>query len=177
MIPQMEAVVTELKNEAVTTRKILARVPADKLTWRPHPHSMTLGQLAMHIALIPGSISRLAQVDEFEIDPARFAPPQPTGADEILGALDAGIPVAEAFLSGLDQAAVAATWKLKHGEKEVLVVPRAGLIRSIMLNHWYHHRGQLSVYLRLLDVKVPTIYGPSYDENPFLTKSEVGATA
>lgn len=86
---------------------------------------------------------------------------------EILSALDETIATAKSALSGFDDAAMGETWKAMAGDQEVMAIPRVALLRSIMLNHWYHHRGQLSVYLRLLDVPVPSIYGPSADENPF----------
>ena len=86
---------------------------------------------------------------------------------EILSALDEAVATAKTTLGGLDDAAMGETWRAMAGEQEVMALPRVALLRSIMLNHWYHHRGQLSVYLRLLDVPVPSIYGPSADENPF----------
>jgi len=168
MIKMLEPMMGEIEQEAATTKRVLQRVPADKLKWKPHPRSMSLGQLAMHVAMIPGSITKLAQVDEFEVNPANFNPPDPKNADEILKALDASIQAAREYLSGLSESALMGNWRLKANGKEVMAMPRAGLLRAIMLNHWYHHRGQLSVYLRLLEVPVPTIYGPSADENPFV---------
>jgi uncharacterized damage-inducible protein DinB len=162
-----EPVVGEIQQEAATTRRVLERVPEDKLGWKPHPKSMTLGQLAMHVATIPGGITNLAKVDEFELNPANMAPPIPKNRQEILGALDESVATAQGYLGGLSDSAGMAKWCLKVNGKEVMAMPRAGLIRAIMLNHWYHHRGQLSVYLRLLDVPLPSIYGPSADDNPF----------
>ncbi len=167
MIKMLEPMNGEIEQEAATTRRVLERVPADKLTWKPHPKSMTLGQLAMHVATIPGGISKLAQVDEFEINPANFAPPVPKNSEEILAALDASVQTAQEYLGGVTESSAMGTWRAKMNGREVMCMPRATMLRSIMLNHWYHHRGQLSVYLRLLDVPVPTIYGPSADENPF----------
>ena len=167
MIKMLEPMNGEIEREAVTTRRVLERVPADKLTWKPHPRSLTLGQLAMHVATIPGGISKLAQVDEFEINPANFNPPVPKNSEEILDALDASIQTAKEYLCGVTEPAAMGTWRARLNGREVMSMPRAVMIRSIMLNHWYHHRGQLSVYLRLLDVPVPMIYGPSADENPF----------
>jgi uncharacterized damage-inducible protein DinB len=167
MIKTMEPIMGEIHQEAATTKRVLERVPGDKLTWKPHPRSMSLGQLAMHVATIPGGISKLAEVDEFEINPANFNPPVPQSSAEILEALDASIQAAQAYLSGVSEAAAAGSWRATIQGREVMAMPRAGLLRSIMLNHWYHHRGQLSVYLRMLDVPIPVIYGPSADENPF----------
>jgi uncharacterized damage-inducible protein DinB len=167
MIKMLEPMSGEIEQEAATTRRVLERVPADKLAWKPHPRSMSLGQLAMHIATIPGGISKLAQVDDFEINPANFNPPEPKNQQEILSALDESVKAAQEYLGGASEPAVLGRWRAMLNGKQVMAMPRAGLLRSLMLNHWYHHRGQLSVYLRLLEVLVPVIYGPSADENPF----------
>ena len=167
MTKMLEPMLQEIREEAVITKRVLERVPADKLSWKPHPKSMTLGTLALHVASIPGNLSRLAQNDEHEFDPVAFNPPAPKDKSEVLNALDAGVKAAEQYVGGLSESSALATWRLKAKGKEVLAVPRVKLLRSIMLNHWYHHRGQLSVYLRLLDVPVPVIYGRSADENPF----------
>ena len=167
MIKMMEPLNGEIKLEAATTRRVLERVPADKLTWKPHPKSMSLGQLAMHVATIPGGISKIAQVDDFEVNPANFTPPVPNNTQEILTALDASVKAAQEYLSGVSESAALGNWRATANGREVMAMPRAVMLRSIMFNHWYHHRGQLSVYLRLLEVPVPMIYGPSADENPF----------
>ena len=165
MIPMCQAMLGEIQQEAATTRRVLERVPENKLAWRPHQKSMTLGQLALHVASIPGGIAKISQSDEF--DAANFGAPQPKSLGEIFAAHDESIRAAEDCLKALTEERAMATWTLKLGTKEVLSIPRAALLRAIMLNHWYHHRGQLSVYLRLLDVPLPSIYGPSADENPF----------
>jgi uncharacterized damage-inducible protein DinB len=162
-----EPMIGEIQREAATTKRVLERVPGDKLGWKPHPTSMSLGQLAMHVATIPGGITRLAQVDDFEINPANFTPPIPKDTQEILAALDASVITAQGYLGGVSESAAMGNWRATMNGKEVMAMPRAVMIRSIMLNHWYHHRGQLSVYLRMLEVPVPMIYGPSADENPF----------
>jgi uncharacterized damage-inducible protein DinB len=128
---------------------------------------MSLGQLALHITAIPGNLSRLAQQDSHEVADANFNPPPPGDAKEILTTLDASVKAAEEYLGTVSDSAVMENWRLTAKGKEVLVMPRVVLLRTIMLNHWYHHRGQLSVYLRLLDIPVPVIYGRSADENPF----------
>src|ERR1700749_2849861 len=100
-MPQMtEPMLNEFRQEAATTRRVLERVPADKLTWKPHPKSMTIGQLAMHVATIPGGISKLAEVDDFEINPAAFNPPAPQNTQEILTALEQSVKTAQAYLGG-----------------------------------------------------------------------------
>lgn len=167
MIPMLEPMMGEIRQEAATTRRVLERVPADKLSWKPHPKSMTLGQLALHIAMVPGNISKLAQADGLDASQANFDPPDPGNREELFSALDASLQKVEEYLGGVSESAAMAGWRLTSNGKEVFTIPRVALLRSIMLNHWYHHRGQLSVYLRLLDVPVPVIYGRSADENPF----------
>ncbi len=167
MIAMLEPMSAEIAQEAATTKRVLERVPADKLNWKPHPKSMSLGQLAMHLAMIPGAISHLASVDAFEVNPAAFVPPEPKNRDEILAALEASVRSAQEYLGGVSESAAKGTWRATVQGREVMAMPRAVMLRTLMLNHWYHHRGQLSVYLRLLEVPVPTIYGPSADENPF----------
>jgi uncharacterized damage-inducible protein DinB len=161
----IDAMLQELEREAQTTRRVLERVPNDQLTWRPHKKSMSLGQLALHIATVPGSVAEIAMQSPFSV--RQFSQASATTASELLPALDESIGKAKKLLGGLDDAAMTSTWRMMNGDRELMAVPRAAMLRSIMLNHWYHHRGQLSVYLRELDVPVPSIYGPSADENPF----------
>jgi uncharacterized damage-inducible protein DinB len=167
MIPMCQAMLGEVQQEAATTRRVLERIPENKLSWQPHKKSMTIGQLALHLAQVPGGIAKISQADEFDASTASFGAKQPESMGEIFAAHDESIRATEDCLKALTQEKANATWHLKMGTKEVLAMPRAVLLRSIMLNHWYHHRGQLSVYLRLLDVPLPSIYGPSADENPF----------
>ena len=155
----------ELEQEARTTRRVLERVPEDKLAWKPHAKSMSLGQLALHVATTPGNVAEIATHTSVEVP--NFEQPEATSASQLVSALDESLAKARSILAGFDDTAMATNWSAKSGDREVMTVPRAALLRSIMLNHWYHHRGQLSVYLRLLDVPVPSIYGPSADENPF----------
>lgn len=165
--PAATALVSELEAETQATRRLLQRVPEDRLTWRPHPKSMTLGELALHIATIPGSICNLAALEEFDASNANFAPPQPASVREIETSLDEAMSKAAAYLAPLEDESLGATWQLSNRGQRVFAVPRAGMLRTLLFNHWYHHRGQLSVYLRLLDVPVPATYGRSADENPF----------
>jgi len=162
-----QALANELETEAVSTRRLLERVPADRLDWQPHPKAMTLGQLAFHLANIPGNISRLASLDGFDASTANFNPADPPNAEALLPALDKSLDDARAFLGGLDEETSAAPWRLSAGEREMFTIPRREVVRTLMLNHWYHHRGQLCVYLRFLDVPVPAVYGRSADEGPF----------
>ena len=157
----------ELREEAATTKRILERVPTDKLEWRPHDRSMTLGQLTLHVATIPGNIATLAQLGEFDAAQANFDPPMPRSHQEIQTAFEQSLKVAKAAIENLSDESASASWRLTLHGKEIFTKSRMAIFRSLMLNHWYHHRGQLSVYLRLLDVPVPVIYGRSADENPF----------
>ena len=163
----VKAMLRELQREAITTKRVLERVPADQLSWKPKPKSMTLGQLANHVAMIPGNLSKLAQVEEFDASSANFDPPMPKDVQEVLATLDAGVKAAQEYVGGLTETALDSQWRMVLQGKQILAMSRLEFLRSIMFNHWYHHRGQLSVYLRLLDVPVPSIYGPSADENPF----------
>ena len=161
----VDGMLQELEMEAQTTRRVLERVPDGKLTWRPHAKARTLGELALHIAQVPGTVAQIAV--QSEIQPPKFSDSSPRSASELIPMLDQSIAKAKSLLGGMDDAAMMSTWRLMHGDRELLALPRVAFLRSIMLNHWYHHRGQLSVYLRLLDVPLPSIYGPSADENPF----------
>ncbi len=163
----MPTMLEEFREEAAITKRSLERVPADKLGWKPHPKSMALGQLAWHVATIPGGIARIAQQDSFDVLQGSFVPPQPKTLDEVLTAYEQSVRDAENFLSGLTEEQARGNWRLMKGDRQIFQQPRAAVVRTIMFNHWYHHRGQLSVYLRLLDVPVPVIYGRSADEDPF----------
>jgi len=155
----------ELDQESKTTQKLLERLPEDKLSWKPHAKSQSLGVLAMHIAGTPGQIAAAAAQDTFEFSPNPT--PEAKSRKEVLDAFSQNLTKARDTLKTMDDARMMATWKATMKGAPIMTVPRIGLIRSILLNHLYHHRGQLSVYLRLLDVPVPSIYGPSADENPF----------
>ena len=160
-----QSLLAELDGETPTTRRVLERVPDAHLAWKPHPKSMSLGQLALHVAIAPGNVAELVARDSTEAP--KFMQPQPSSAAEILTALDSSLAKAKAHLGGLDDAAMTATWRMTRDGREVMAMPRAAFARAIMLNHWYHHRGQLLVYLRLLNIPVPSVYGPTADENPF----------
>ena len=160
-----QAFIQELEQEAQTTRRVLERVPSDHLAWKPHAKSMSLGQLALHVATTPGEVAQMATQSEVQVPD--FGRPEAKTTAELFSALDDSVATAKSTLEGLDDPAMGETWRAMAGDQEVMALPRVALLRSIMLNHWYHHRGQLSVYLRLLDVPVPSIYGPSADENPF----------
>ncbi|MGD9721228.1 MAG: DinB family protein [Pirellulales bacterium] len=171
-----EALLAEFQQEARTTRKFLERVPDEKLAWKPHPKSMSAGQLALHIAVAPGQVMQIATADEVPVPNFDRLNPEPKSKQEVLAALDESIATVQKVLPTLTEERMQAVWRMKAGDKEVLAMPRAAFLRNILLNHWYHHRGQLGVYLRLLGAKVPSSYGPSGDEPPeFLQERPAGA--
>lgn len=163
----VNALVQELDSEAATTRRLLERVPADKLTWKPHTKSMSLGQLALHVASAPGVTSGWAIPDVFEFKSGGEGAPQPSSTAEILEAHAKSLTSTKQALNTIGDAGLHADWKATAGGQTLFAMPKIAFVRAIVMNHWIHHRGQLSVYLRLLDVPVPSIYGPSADENPF----------
>ena len=162
----IDGMLQELEQEAQTTRRVLERVPDNKLAWRPHEKARTLGELALHVAMVPGGVAELVASPSPAQAPT-FTDPSPKSASELIPALDQSIAKVKKVLGGMDDAALMATWRLMQGNRELFAIPRVAMLRSVMLNHWYHHRGQLTVYLRALGVPIPSIYGPSADENPF----------
>jgi len=163
----IDPMIGELEQEAVATRQLLEAIPADKLSWRPHAKSMTVGQLAYHIAGIWGGISSFLELDGFDVNNADFTPADPESKEQILEQLDESVTIGRARLNALDDELAAANWVLSKGGTELATMPKLALARSLMMNHLYHHRGQLSVYLRLLEVPVPVSYGRTADVNPF----------
>jgi uncharacterized damage-inducible protein DinB len=163
----IDQILPEFEHECATTERLLERLPEGKLDWRPHPKSRTLGELACHLAAIPGMISTAVLEDRFDMKDGPGHPAVPGTVGEILRDFEESIRSARKALVGLDDSKAVAPWRLLKGGKEVFTLPRIGVIRSVLLNHSYHHRGQLSLYLRLLDIPVPSIYGPSADEDPF----------
>ena len=165
-MPIAQSLLAEFEAQASVTRKFLERLPNNKLTWKPHPRSMTAGQLAYHLAFVPGGVVRAAQKDQ--ITPPDFQFPQPATLQEILDTFDQSIATVREVLPGIDDTAMNATWRIVAGDQEIAAMPRAAFLRNIMLNHWYQHRGQFSVYLRQLEVPVPSSWGPSADERSAL---------
>jgi uncharacterized damage-inducible protein DinB len=165
-MPIAQSLLAEFEAQAPVTRKFLERLPHNKLTWQPHSRSMTAGQLAYHLAVVPGGVVRAAHKDQ--IAPPDFQFPQPATLQEVLEAFDQSIATVREVLPGIDDAAMNATWRIVAGDQEIAAMPRVAFLRNIMLNHWYQHRGQFCVYLRLLDVPVPSSWGPSADERSVL---------
>ena len=161
-----DSILMEMDQEAETTRRLFEVIPDDKLSWRPHPKARSLGELAMHVATIPGSVAELAELDEkeagtFPVDP------EATSRAQILAVFAESLEKGKSIVASADDARAMAEWRLTKDGATLLAMPRAAFWRAILLNHNYHHRGQLSAYLRELDVELPSIYGPSADVNPF----------
>jgi uncharacterized damage-inducible protein DinB len=162
-----QSLLAEFEVQAPVTRRFLERLPEDKLTWKPHSKSMSAGQLAFHIAQVPGGIVHFVKNNPAQA-PESFSFPEPSTCAEILSKFDESVAAVREALPTYDDAAMAETWRLIAGGKEVLAQPRSAFLRDLMLSHWYQHRGQFSVYLRLLDIAVPASWGPSADEpRPF----------
>lgn len=159
-----QPLIAELEQEVKSTQRVLERITDEHLSWKPHEKSRTAGQLAIHVAQIPGIVSRIMGADEFDVSGAKFNNDPPQSAAELIPALQRAAAQGRKFLEELDDARAMAPWKMMLGTKQLQVMPRIAAIRSIMFNHWYHHRGELVVYLRLLNIPVPSVYGPSADE-------------
>jgi uncharacterized damage-inducible protein DinB len=160
-----DTILTELDAEAKSTARILERVPADKYDWAPHPKSTPLGKLANHLATLPAGITRLLSEGKFDVSVAR--PPAFDGSEAPVDVYKRNVARLKEALAPMDDAALAETFSMVNGEKVVMSMPKIAMLRTMFLNHTYHHRGQLTVYLRLLDIPLPSIYGPTADENPF----------
>ena len=160
-MPIAREFLAEFETQAPVTRKFLERMLEAKLTWKPHEKSMSAGQLAS----VPGGIVRFVQNNPAQA-PTSFEFPQPASRDEILKAFDESVATVRSLLPKFDDAAMKETWRMAAGGHEVLAQPRGEFLRDVMFSHWYQHRGQFSVYLRLLNVAVPASWGPSADEAP-----------
>jgi uncharacterized damage-inducible protein DinB len=162
----IDGLLAELEQEAQTTRRVLERIPQAHLSWKPHPKSMSLGQLALHVATVPGNVAELAARDTIP-EPPNFVQAEAATASELVPSLTESVARARRALGDFDDARMGAMWRLQSGGRDIMAMPRVAFVRAIMLNHWYHHRGQLLVYLRMLNQSVPSVYGPTADENPF----------
>jgi len=161
-----EAVLAEFDHETATTRVLLERVPESKADWKPHEKSMSLGQLAIHIATIAQWAPVALTKAEFDPDPpggAAYPRPSFESVAQVLKTYGEGIAAARKMLAAANDGEFMVPWTLKNGGQTMFSMPRAGVFRSFILNHTVHHRGQLSVYLRMCDVPLPGIYGPTAD--------------
>lgn len=160
-----QAMLAEFEHESKITRKFLERIPQDKLGWKPHEKSHTAGALGLHIANVPGNVVRAAMLDESPLPDFAALFKQPATVQEILTSHEKSIDTVREILPTLDDARLMTNWSAMKDGKPVMTMPKVVFLRSIMLNHWIQHRGQLGVYLRLMGAKVPSSYGPSGDES------------
>ena len=154
----------ELEHEAVATRKMLERVPDGEFDWQPHAKSMRLGQLASHIADVPNWIRATVTMEELDFAQNNFQPKEMRSATDLVNYFDQSLGDALEVLRTASDDDLMKSWRLRNGEKIFFEMPRVQVLRSMVMNHLIHHRGQLSVYLRLKDVPLPGAYGPSADE-------------
>jgi uncharacterized damage-inducible protein DinB len=162
-----QALLPEFDHEMATTRKMLERFPEDKVDWKPHDTCMTLGRLAGHVAEIPAwTIPTIAQ-DKLELDPSTFTPSVLNSRTETLKKFDETVKAARATIAGASDEALMKPWSLVVSGKTVMTLPKAAVLRSFVMSHMIHHRGQLAAFYRIAGVPVPSIYGPSKDEQTF----------
>jgi uncharacterized damage-inducible protein DinB len=161
-----DALLPEYDHEMGTTRRLLERTPEAELGWKPHDKSMSLGQLAGHIANIPHWCDAILRYSVFDVATAGddTRPRMPVSVTELLAEFDRKVAAARAGLSAAGDSEMLAPWTFKQGDREIFTMPRVAAIRSFIMNHLIHHRGQLTVYLRLKNVPLPSIYGPTADE-------------
>ena len=158
------ALVAELEHEAKVTRTCLERVPADKFDWKPHEKSMAFGGLAGHIAEMFGWTPGIMQKPELDFATMDYKPFEPKTTEDLVEYFDKNVAEAIETLKNTSDERFMETWTMQNGDKVYFTMPKVAVMRSFVMNHIVHHRGQLSVYLRLNDISVPSIYGPSADE-------------
>ncbi|HMQ02896.1 MAG TPA: DinB family protein [Pyrinomonadaceae bacterium] len=154
----------ELEHEAKAAREVLSRVPADKFDWKPHEKSMSFGKLASHVAEMIGWTGPTLQYPELDFSKMDYKPFEPATSEELLEYFDKNLAEAADVLRSTNDEQFMESWTMRNGETVYFTLPKAAVMRSFVMNHIVHHRGQLSVYLRLNDIPVPSIYGPSADE-------------
>ncbi|MBI1373176.1 MAG: damage-inducible protein DinB [Phycisphaera sp.] len=166
--PMMAPLIAEMKHEFEATKRVLEAMPGDKLDWRPHPKSMSLGKLGMHIATATGGVTQMLMADTLDIAELRKrGVPEADSKRAILDAADENVAKAVELLEGWTDDFATGDWSLTNGGQPMMTAPRVAMLRMIAMSHVYHHRGQMTVYLRLLDAPVPSVYGPSADVDPF----------
>lgn len=158
------SLIAELEKEAATARKCLERVPAEKFAWKPHEKSMAFGALAVHIAEMFGWTPVTLQQPELDFAKFDYKPYEPATTEDLLEYFDKNYAEALEVLKSTGDETFLENWTMRNGEKVYFTAPKAAVMRGFVMNHIVHHRGQLSVYLRLNDIPVPSIYGPSADE-------------
>ena len=165
-MPIVDSILPEFDHEFATARRLLERVPEGDFAWKPHEKSMALGQLASHIGNLAYWLTETLKHPSFDLasDNPATRSELPASRSALLSAFDDKVKTARATLAQTSDGEMMASWTLRHGTHELFSMPRVAVVRSFVMNHMIHHRGQLSVYLRLRDVPLPAIYGPSADE-------------
>jgi uncharacterized damage-inducible protein DinB len=159
-----KSLIAEIKSEAANTRKILERVPVEKNSWKPHAKSMALGRLAYHVAELPGWVTMVMATDELDWAKFEYKPTVAETTAELLEQLDDHVEQAIAILETCEDSDFDKMWSMRNGEHIYFTLPKSVALRTFALSHNYHHRAQLGVFLRLLDIPVPGMYGPTADE-------------
>lgn len=166
-MPLNESLIAELQMEAANTRKMIERVPDKSFDWKPHDKSMTLGRLAYHVCENPQWVSVTVDKDEIDFAANDYVPKEAKTTEELLKVFDDSLAEAVKCLKNASDEKLSGNWTMRNGEQVYFTMPKLAVLRSFVLNHIIHHRGQLSVYLRMLDVPLPQIYGPTADETAF----------
>ena len=174
-----QSLLPEFDHEMGTTRTVLLRVPDGRFDWKPHDKSSAMGGLATHVANIPTWAVSAITLNELDLAPGGqpVAPLQPAATNEaLMKTFDENVKKAREAIAGASDETLFKPWSLLHGGNTILTLPRIAVLRSFVLSHLIHHRGQLSVYLRLNDIPVPSIYGPSADEGGFMDQTKTAGT-
>jgi uncharacterized damage-inducible protein DinB len=165
-MPIAQALLPEFDYEMATTRKMIERFPEDKVEWRPHETCMTLGRLAGHMSELAGWVVPTVNQDELVLDPS-YEPNVMKSRAETLKQFDENVKASRAAIAGASDETLMKPWSLVAGGKTVMTMPKVAVLRSFVMNHMIHHRGQLAAFYRIAGVQIPSIYGPSKDEKPF----------
>jgi uncharacterized damage-inducible protein DinB len=166
-MPIRDILLPEFDQEMANTRRMLERVPDDRFDFQPHEKSWKLERLTGHVVDLPSWVGEIVRVQLLEMEPGDFKPFEPTSRKELLDRFDKNVSAAHAALAGATDAQLSAEWTMKWGGKTVMSLPRYNVLRGVVMNHLIHHRAQLGMYLRLMNVAVPGMYGPSADEPQF----------
>ena len=164
-MPMTDALLGEFDHEMKTTRQLIERVPAEQLDWKPHPKSTSIGDLAMHICSLAQWGTMVAQLPELDLNPGGrgYRPPAPRGPAEMVKMFDENVAASRAAIAAIPDPAMMEPWTLRNNGAAIFTMPRVAVLRTFVMNHLIHHRGQLTVYLRLRDVPLPSVYGPTAD--------------
>jgi uncharacterized damage-inducible protein DinB len=162
-----QSLLPEFDQEMAGTRRVLERVPADKFSWGPHDKSMKFGRLAVHVAELPSWATMTLNTSELDFGAAPYAPTEVAKTEDLVNIFDKAVTEARATLAGAADEEFFKNWTLRNGEQVYFTLPKIAVLRGFVMNHIIHHRAQLTVYLRLNDIPVPGLYGPSADESNF----------